>query len=153
MAEQAFDKSEFEDLKQIALEAFWDLGSSVLHLVEEGESTEHDTEFGHALSDGTTKTALPYSQLLSSQLKALDPSATDFVAIQRHRVYIPTAAVEKKVRGGKILRERHLVLLNGVYYQIQAIVAFPQQHGSSIVYKLHLTERHPQEQQQGQYGA
>lgn len=146
------DQCEWCDLKDAIGEAF-DEVDSTLKLKWIGANVVRDPEFGHALTTDNREVELPYTQILSaSRLKVLDKTGTDFVLRRAMRVYIPSDAIRDKVPGGVIKREEHIIELNEVEYQIEAVVPYPMLRGESVVHKLHLTLRRPSEQDQGDYG-
>lgn len=146
------DKSEWEDMREHVADVFWELCDSTL-IVRYDKNSEFDPEFGHRTFTDLREVKLPYTEIGSAgRFKDLEPSGADFKTNVRFRCYIPSLMIEKFVPGGKIQREKHIIVINDIEWQIEAVIPYHMQHGNSMMHKLHLTHKEPAEQPQGAYG-
>lgn len=149
--QRAINLVEFDDIRQEVYDAFQEFDNTLRVLVF-GPGTTTDPDYGHYTNVVTQVFELHYSNVLSTSLKASSIEDADFATIPHNRAYVSTLEVERVIPGGKMLREAHIIEINGVQWQIQAIVPYPMQHSKSAIIKLHLTHRVPAEQNQGSDG-
>jgi hypothetical protein len=152
---------EWDDSRKIVYDSIVELGTT-LSVVTQGAGAVIDPEFGNVVTrDEEVIALLPYTERLAGavsdrlmmRFKLLGKEGANFTAWSTLTAYVPTLAVERLIPGGELLREKHLFVIGGIYYQLDSIIPVCMRNltGGSVLLQIFCSAASPAEQAGGKY--